>query len=45
MSVVQISTRLGHKSPKITLDKYGHLFADDQDKSSDIATEELPLFD
>ena len=45
MSVVQISTRLGHKSPKITLDKYGHLFADDQDNSSDIATEKLPLLD
>ena len=44
-NILQISQRLGHGSVEVTLNVYGHLFADDQDNSSDIATEKLPLLD
>ena len=42
-NILQISQRLGHGSVAVTLNVYGHLFADDHDDSSDIATEKLPL--
>jgi integrase len=44
-NILQISQRLGHGSVEVTLNVYGHLFADDQDNSSDIATEKLPLLE
>jgi integrase len=36
MDVLTISRRLGHSSPKVTLDIYGHLFANTDDRAAEI---------
>jgi integrase len=36
MDVLSISRRLGHGSPSITLNVYGHLFANKDDRAADI---------
>ncbi len=40
-SVKVVQTRLGHASAKTTLDTYGHLFPDEEDRTRDAIDAEL----
>lgn len=42
-SVKAIQARLGHSSAKTTLDTYGHLFADEEDRTRTAVDAELDL--
>ena len=41
VSVKVVQTRLGHSSAKTTLDTYGHLFADEEDRTRGAIDAEL----